>query len=324
MSQSIIIILLCFTLLPDLIRCQSRIQEQKVEEVKQQQHDGLYSYAKIKPGEPYPSFQIATSRLKISNHDAYMANITGGISNFHLFVRDSKCSLQKTSSFSHQFDCKYAVNGGPFNSYIRGGCVGTTISNGTIIQEDDGDFPVRDTSYGGGVEFASFGVTKNSPYSKSEWIVGNTNGYKNHTNIRELVTGLNLIIFSSNIVVNEKGGDRAPRTAIGIDKNGWNLILLQVDGCEHCKWGNDTRKGLTLYEMAEAMQLYSDYAINLDGGGSSTSVKEGDVLNHPTCLDYINKVCERPVASAVCITTNQLKLENESQNKILSQVTSIE
>ncbi len=39
---------------------------------------------------------------------------------------------------------------------------------------------------------------------------------------------------------------------------------------------------------------------NLDGGGSSVSVKEGKVIDRPTCLDN-SIVCERAVTSIACI-----------------------
>lgn len=44
-----------------------------------------------------------------------------------------------------------------------------------------------------------------------------------------------------------KGGEIAPRTAIGTDKDG-RLMILEVDGVEKLK------EGLTLYEMAGQKQ----------------------------------------------------------------------
>ncbi len=41
---------------------------------------------------------------------------------------------------------------------------------------------------------------------------------------------------------------------------------------------------------------------NLDGGGSSTSVYRGKVINRPTCKDTPT-ICERPVSSITCIKT---------------------
>ena len=74
-------------------------------------------------------------------------------------------------------------------------------------------------------------------------------------------------------------------------------MMLEVDGCEKCKEG----KGPTMKEISEIMlSLGSWYAINLDGGGSSTSVLNGTLVNHPTCVDVIFK-CQRKVTSVVCV-----------------------
>ena len=40
--------------------------------------------------------------------------------------------------------------------------------------------------------------------------------------------------------------------------------------------------------------------INLDGGGSSVSIYDGDVISRPTC-DDTGKVCERSDANIVCV-----------------------
>ena len=54
-------------------------------------------------------------------------------------------------------------------------------------------------------------------------------------------------------------------------------------------------------EISDIMvNLGSSYAINLDGGGSSTSVVNGTLVNHPTCIDIIFK-CQRKVTSVVCV-----------------------
>lgn len=61
-------------------------------------------------------------------------------------------------------------------------------------------------------------------------------------------------------------------------------------------------KGLSLTELATLIKQHSNirYAINLDGGGSSTLIYQGRVHNRPMCLD-IGLVCERPVASVICV-----------------------
>ena len=67
-----------------------------------------------------------------------------------------------------------------------------------------------------------------------------------------------------------------PRTAIGI--LGENHYVFAVsDG------RTDESEGLSLYELAEFLQrLGVQTAYNLDGGGSSTMVYRGTVVNRPT------------------------------------------
>ena len=56
-----------------------------------------------------------------------------------------------------------------------------------------------------------------------------------------------------------------PRTAIGIDKDTGQVLMLVVDGRQ------DFSRGLTMVELANLMtSLGAEDALNLDGGGSST------------------------------------------------------
>ncbi|NYD56252.1 exopolysaccharide biosynthesis protein [Nocardioides marinisabuli] len=58
-----------------------------------------------------------------------------------------------------------------------------------------------------------------------------------------------------------------PRTAVGIDRDTNEVLLLVVDG------RSSTSRGQTLVELARTMvELGADEALNLDGGGSSTMV----------------------------------------------------
>ena len=54
-------------------------------------------------------------------------------------------------------------------------------------------------------------------------------------------------------------------------------MMLEVDGCEKRKDG----KGPTMQDISQMMvNLGASYAVNLDGGGSSTSVVNGTLVNH--------------------------------------------
>ena len=88
---------------------------------------------------------------------------------------------------------------------------------------------------------------------------------------------------------NVKNG-RAPRTAIGVKKDG-NILLMVVDG------RRTASQGATLTELAKLMQDYGAYnAMNLDGGGSSEMVVNNKIVNVPS------ENVERKVASAIIVT----------------------
>lgn len=67
-----------------------------------------------------------------------------------------------------------------------------------------------------------------------------------------------------------------PRTAVGIKSNG-EWVFVVVDGRFHGIYG-----GMTIRELADFMlDLGCIEALNLDGGGSSTMVIDGVVINEP-------------------------------------------
>ncbi len=84
-----------------------------------------------------------------------------------------------------------------------------------------------------------------------------------------------------------------PRTAIGICGDG-HYVFVVSDG------RTDESEGLSLYELAEFLQeLGVETAYNLDGGGSSTMVYQGEVINNPTTSG--NSIKERSVSDIVYI-----------------------
>lgn len=81
-----------------------------------------------------------------------------------------------------------------------------------------------------------------------------------------------------------------PRTAAGLDAEG-ALLLLVVDGRQR-----DSR-GVDLVELADILvDLGAVEALNLDGGGSSTLVVAGQLVNRPAGLEV-----EREVMSALTV-----------------------
>ena len=84
-----------------------------------------------------------------------------------------------------------------------------------------------------------------------------------------------------------------PRTAIGVIDD-LHYVFVVSDG------RTDENEGLSLQELAEFMEgLGVETAYNLDGGGSSTMVFNGNLINNPTTNG--NKVKERGVSDIVYI-----------------------
>jgi exopolysaccharide biosynthesis protein len=91
-------------------------------------------------------------------------------------------------------------------------------------------------------------------------------------------------------------GEREPRTAIGINRNGRYLYIIVVDGRQPFY-----SSGATFLELAKLLvDQGAFFAMALDGGGSSTMVVEGGngepvILNSP--IDNYIPGRERPVAN---------------------------
>jgi exopolysaccharide biosynthesis protein len=84
---------------------------------------------------------------------------------------------------------------------------------------------------------------------------------------------------------------RHPRTAIARIKDG-RALLVTVDG------RSETSAGMSLQELAEMLlEMGATDAMNLDGGGSTTMVLDGKVVNRPS-----DKEGERPVSDAILVT----------------------
>jgi len=72
--------------------------------------------------------------------------------------------------------------------------------------------------------------------------------------------------------------DRHPRTALGISADSTRVYFFTVDGRQA-----GYSAGMTLYELADYMLEWGIYqGINLDGGGSTTMVVRGQIVNSPS------------------------------------------
>lgn len=92
---------------------------------------------------------------------------------------------------------------------------------------------------------------------------------------------------------------RHNRTALGTRPDGTTLLLVADGRFRH------NAEGLTLNELAMVMRwLGCNYAINLDGGGSTTMYIRGrhdHVVNHPSDNNRYDHKGQRPVANAILV-----------------------
>ena len=98
-------------------------------------------------------------------------------------------------------------------------------------------------------------------------------------------------------VANERfNTNRHPRTAAGRRADG-TVVLVVADG------RNMQAAGLSMAELQQVMTALGCVdAINLDGGGSTTMVVKGTVVNHPSDNQQFDNAGERAVANAIVVT----------------------
>ena len=100
------------------------------------------------------------------------------------------------------------------------------------------------------------------------------------------------ILVSENTEVSQSMNSN-PRTAIGMVESG-HYVMVVSDG------RTSESQGLSLYELAGVMKDSGcTVAYNLDGGGSSTMVFNGNVINNPTTNG--NNISERSVSDIIYI-----------------------
>lgn len=188
----------------------------------------------------------------------------------------------RTSVTARAHACRLATNAAPFNMKTGACDCGVFVSGGAI--------------YGTGGFKPSFSVT-----GDGRWVIGTLNAsLVTALNVTESLTGFGWLVRDGKNALATPDTYVAPRTTVGVTRDG-RLLLLEVDGCEQarsCKWDI----GKTEYEMAELLLRHGAYhAINLDGGGSSSFVVNGTVVNHPTDWDLWAVKKERAVTVIACV-----------------------
>lgn len=129
------------------------------------------------------------------------------------------------------------------------------------------------------------------------------------TNIKQLTGGWTRLVldganYATTSVADEGGAvptSGEPRTAIGFNQTKDKIYFAVVDGREE-----GVSEGMTLDEMGALMLYLGCYqALNLDGGGSSTMVGNGDLRNNPS-----DAAGERPIPSALLAYLSSITLDD--------------
>jgi exopolysaccharide biosynthesis protein len=104
------------------------------------------------------------------------------------------------------------------------------------------------------------------------------------------------ISIATNEEVDQSMGSN-PRTAFGYLSPLHYLFFVSEGRLSR----NSSKDGFTLYEVASILKDYGcSYAYNLDGGGSSTMLKEGTLMNK-TCNDYSSHTTERAISDCIYV-----------------------
>ena len=97
--------------------------------------------------------------------------------------------------------------------------------------------------------------------------------------VMDVVAGSPILMLEGSVVAEQCDGyvcQRHPRTGVGVNAAG-KILLVTVDGRQR------DSAGMTVVEFARFFRwLGADRALNLDGGGSTTMVLEGQVINDPS------------------------------------------
>lgn len=239
---------------------------------------------------------------------SWYAAILDDLSRFSVQLPAAGCLERRgTQETATAFNCTVALNAGIFQYLPKPTfCLGELVVNSRIRQWASDNAPV----FGVTADKKSFMgslvkeqvISMNVTFGVSGFGLLVSNGTVHETGIKATGTAIHALHPNSSEI--------APRTVIALDKIG-RLVLVAIDGVEK------KLLGLSLNETAEIFASATPgfalggniaYALNMDGGGSTTFVKRSigilgappRIYNRPTSTD-IGDIVERPVTSITCI-----------------------
>jgi hypothetical protein len=204
---------------------------------------------------------------------------------------DSETPLNSrtTTQFLDEFDAQIAINGDGFSPWW---------SNSPIDYYPHVGDPVKPNGFS-----AAYGeIYARAPESADPQPVMYISRQNDITfnripgRVFHALAGDRMVVLGGEIVPDLSNAEVEPRTAVGTNKNGRWVYIVVIDGRQPFY-----SEGATLQELGNLMLDFgAHYAMNLDGGGSSTLVMEGGdgepvILNSP--IDQYIPGRERPVAN---------------------------
>ena len=236
---------------------------------------GTYSDSKSK---------ITVTRYRAYDSNIYVADVevTDGTSILSAFANNTygRNITDTTSDMAEENNAVLAING----DYYGARQSGYVIRNGVVYRNQGSNGEDMVISKDGTLSFISESdTTTDSLIQKQAW---------------QVLSFGPVLVENGEVAVSENdevGMAMAsnPRTAIGtVAKN--HYLFVVSDG------RTSESAGLSLYELANFMKsLGATNVYNLDGGGSSTMVFQGEVVNNPTTNG--NKISERAVSDILYI-----------------------
>lgn len=238
------------------------------------------------------TYSDSKSKITVTQYRAYDSNIyvadvevTDGTSILSAFANNTygRNITDTTSDMAEENNAVLAING----DYYGARQSGYVIRNGVVYRNQGSNGEDMVISKDGSLSFISESdTTTDSLIQKQAW---------------QILSFGPVLVENGQIAVTENdevGMAMAsnPRTAIGtVAKN--HYLFVVSDG------RTSESAGLSLYELANFMKsLGATNVYNLDGGGSSTMVFQGEVVNNPTTNG--NKISERAVSDILYIGKN--------------------
>ena len=238
------------------------------------------------------TYSDSKSKITVTQYRAYDSNIyvadvevTDGTSILSAFANNTygRNIIDTTSDMAEENNAVLAING----DYYGARQSGYVIRNGVVYRNQGSNGEDMVISKDGTLSFISESdTTTDSLIQKQAW---------------QVLSFGPVLVENGEVAVTENdevGMAMAsnPRTAIGtVAKN--HYLFVVSDG------RTSESAGLSLYELANFMKsLGATNVYNLDGGGSSTMVFQGEVVNNPTTNG--NKISERAVSDILYIGKN--------------------